>query len=418
VIRAGRTRPVLALRDFRLVLLAKAVSVVGDRMVAVALAFAVLEVGGSASSVGLVLAAGTVPLVASVLVGGVVADRITRRTVMIAADVVRVATQGAMAALLVAGVAEVWSLAVLAALTGIATGFFNPASTALLPEVVPPDLLQPANALRSAVTSAGEIAGPLLAGVLVAAFGSGWAIAVDAGTFALSAAFLLAARVPERARETAGTFLADLRDGWDAFRARRWVWTFVGYFALANMCWAAWSALGPIVAERELGGAGAWGTILAAIGVGALAGSLLATRIEPSRPLVVVALVEGLFALPLAFLAGGAHVAVLVVAGFLSGVGLMVGTSVWDTTLQRRIPAASLSRVSSYDWFGSFAFYPLGLALWGPVAALLGVRAALWLAFGVFVALAAVLLALPDTRRLSGPPLGGPAPAPGPPLPP
>ena len=385
-------------------------------MVAVALAFAVLEIGGSASSVGLVLAAGTLPLVASVLVGGVVADRISRRTVMVAADLVRVATQGAMAALLIAGAADVWMLAALAALTGVATGFFNPASTALLPEVVPPELLQPANALRSAATSAGEIAGPLLAGVLVAAFGAGWAIAVDAATFAASAACLLAVRVPERARESGGTFLADLRDGWDAFRARRWVWTFVGYFAVANMLWAAWSALGPIVADRELGGAGAWGIVLAAVGIGALAGSLVATRIEPSRPLVVVALMEGLFALPLAFLAGGAHVAVLAVGGFLSGIGLMVGTSVWESTLQRRIPASSLSRVSSYDWFGSFAFYPLGLALWGPLAALLGVSTALWLAFGLFVALAAALLALPDTRRVSGPRRGGPAPRPGRPL--
>ena len=199
---------------------------------------------------------------ATVLVGGVVADRLPRRRVMVAADLLRVATQGAMAALLVAGAAEVWMLALLAALTGVGTGFFNPASTGLLPELVPPERLQQANALRSSAVSAGEIAGPLIAGVLVAVAGAGTAIAVDAATFAVSAACLARLRVPPRASRAAASFVADLRDGWTAFRSRRWVWTFVVYFALGNMMWAAWSALGPIVADRELGGPEAWGTVL------------------------------------------------------------------------------------------------------------------------------------------------------------
>jgi MFS family permease len=394
------TLGVLRLRDFRLVLLGQTVSVLGDRMVTVALAFAVLELGGSASSVGLVLAAGSLPLVASVLIGGVVADRLSRRAVMVTADLLRVVTQGAMAVLLLAGVAEVWMLAVLAALTGVGTGFFSPASAGLLPELVPREQLQRANALRSTGRAAGEIVGPLSAGLLVAAAGAGEAIAVDAATFAVSAACLAALHPPARATAPGATFLADLRKGWVAFRSRRWVWAFVGYFALGNMMWAAWSALGPVVADRELGGPGAWGTVLAMIGVGALAGSVIATRIDPIRPLVLVALMEGLFALPLAFLAGGASVAVLACAAFLCGLGMMVGMSVWESTLQRQIPAESLSRVSSYDWFGSFAFYPLGMALWGPLAAAIGVSTALWLAFGLFGALATALLAIPDTWRL------------------
>lgn len=140
--------------------------------------------------------------------------------------------------------------------------------------------------------------------------------------------------------------------------------------------------------------------VLAAIGVGALAGSVVATRVDPSRPLVVVALMEGLFAMPLAFLAGGAHVATLACGAFLSGAGMMIGMSVWESTLQRQVPDASLSRVSSYDWFGSYAFYPLGMALWGPLAAAIGVSTALWLAFGILGALAATLLLVPDTWHL------------------
>jgi MFS family permease len=320
---------------------------------------------------------------------------------MVAADVLRMVTQGAMAAVLIAGVAEVWMLAALAALTGVGTGLFSPASTGLLPELVPAEQLQPANALRSSAVSAGEIAGPIVAGVLVATAGAGVAIAVDAATFAASAACLVALRLPARAARAAGaTFLAELRAGWTAFRGRRWVWTFAVYFALANGMWAAWSALGPIVADRELGGAGAWGVVLGSLGVGALAGSAVATAVDPRRPLVAVALTEGLFALPLAFLAGGAGVALLSLAAVLSGAGMTIGNAIHESTLQRHVPDAELSRVASYDWFGSFACYPLGLALWGPLAGLVGVGTALWLAFGLLGALAAVLLAMPDTRRL------------------
>jgi MFS family permease len=369
-------------------------------MVAVALAFAVLEVGGSASAVGLVLACATLPLVGTVLIGGVVADRTSRRTVMIAADLVRVASQGATAALLIAGAAEVWTLALFAGLTGAATGFFNPASTALMPEVVPAEELQPANALRASALSGGEILGPLLAGVLVAVAGAGWAIAVDAATFAVSAACLWALRLDRRAARATASFVTELREGWIAFRSRRWVWTFVAYFAVSNMLWGAWSALGPIVADRELGGAAVWGTVLGALGVGALAGSLVATRARPRRPLVLVALTGAVFALPLAFLAAGAPVPLLAFGAFLSGAGMMLGNSVWESTLQRHIPADSLSRVSSYDWFGALAFYPLGLAIWGPVAGAIGVADALWIAFGLFTAATLAPLALPDTRRL------------------
>jgi len=394
---------VLRRRDFRLLLFGQSISVFGDRMVVVALAFAVLEVGGSASEVGLVLAAGVVPMVGCVLIGGVVADRTSRRAVMVAADLVRVASQGAMAALLIAGSAELWMLAVLAAVTGSATGFFNPASTGLMPEVVPPDELQPANALRSTGFSLGEILGPLAAGLIVAAAGAGWAIAADSATFAVSAVLLATLHVSPRAERERKSFLRDLREGWGAFRARRWVWTFVVYFAVANTLWGAWAAVGPVVADRDLGGAAAWGTVLAGFGVGALAGSLLATWARPRRPLVLVALSEALFALPLAFLAAAAPVPVLAVGTFLSGAGMMFGMSIWEATLQGHVPQEWLSRVTAYDWFGSFAFYPVGLAIWGPIAAAIGISTALWVAFALFIASVVSLLAVPDVRALRPP---------------
>jgi MFS family permease len=395
------TREVLKLREFRLLFAGHGVSVFGDRMVAVALAFAVLEVGGSASEVGLVLAASWVPAVASVLVGGVIADRVSRQTVMVSADLLRVASQGAMAALLISGTAEIWMLAALAGVTGAGTGFFSPAATGLLPEVVPAEGLQPANALRSTAASVSEILGPVAAGLLVAAAGAGYAIAADAATFAISAACLAALNVARTTdRERVG-FLSDLRDGWMAVRSRRWVWASIVYFAVANVMWGAWTALGPVVADRNLGGAGPWGTVLGAVGVGALLGSIVATRVRPSRPLVFVALMEALFGMPLAFLAAGASVPLLALGAVLSGAGLMLGMSVWETTLQREIPPESLSRVASYDWFGSYAVYPIGLAIWGPLAGVIGIHMALWLAFGLFIASVVTLLAVPDIRRVA-----------------
>ncbi|HVY96856.1 MAG TPA: MFS transporter [Solirubrobacterales bacterium] len=394
---------VLRAREFRLLFGGQAVSVLGDRMVAVALAFAVLETGGSVADVGLVLAAGTFPLVATVLVGGVVADRASRRAVMVAADLVRVASQGAMAVLLVSGAAEVWMLALLAGVTGAATGFFSPASTGLLPEIVLTEQLQPANALSTSAVSTGEILGPIAAGVLVAAAGAGWAIAVDAVTFAVSAACLAMMRVPSLAAAPRSSFADDLRDGWVAFRSRRWVWTFVTYFAIVNLLWGAWSALGPVVARSDLGGATAWGAILAATGVGALAGSLLATRLRPTRPLLFVALADGVFALPLAFLAVAPPVPLIACGAVLSGAGMALAISVWQATLQRHVPRESLSRVSSYDWFGSLAFYPLGLAIWGPIAAAVGVSISLWLAFGLAAAATLALIGVPEIRGMRAP---------------
>jgi hypothetical protein len=252
--------------------------------------------------------------------------------------------------------------------------------------------------------AAGEVAGPIVAGLLVASAGAGWALAVDAASFGVSAAFLWRLRADGRTAAPRGpgaskSFLADLRAGWREFGARQWVWSFVLAIGMGNMLWGAWSALGPVVAQRDLGGAAAWGTVLAAMGAGGVVGALLAIRIEPRRPLAVVALACVAFSVPLALLAAGAPVPVLAAGALLAGVGMMLGNTVWESTLQRNIPAESLSRVTSYDWFGALAFRPLGLALWGPVSVAVGLSSALWLAFALQAVLTLVLLALPVTRR-------------------
>ena len=379
-----------------------AVSLVGDRMVTIALAFAVLELGGSASEVGIVLASRTLPMVATLLIGGVFADRISRRTVMVAADLARLATQGALGLLLIAGEPPVWSLAVLSGLTGMATGFFNPASSGLLPEVVAREHLQQANGLRATAMSGGEIVGPALAGVLVASVGPGWALAIDGATFGASAAFLANLRLPRRLGRAGASFLHDLRTGWSEFRSRRWVWSLVLAASLGNMLWAAFGVLGPVVAKQDLGGAAVWGTIMAAMGVGALVGALIAIRARPRRPLVVGLLAIGLFAAPLALLAAESPPAVIAAGTFLAGAGMMLGISLYESTFQRRIPGEVLSRVSSYDWFGSLALQPIGLAIWGPIAAAIGIDEALWLAAALMLASILAPLALPEVRTMPG----------------
>lgn len=387
-------------RDFRLMFGAQAVSGLGDRMVPVALAFAVLGLGGSPSEVGIVLAARTLPLVGSLLIGGVVADRVSRRTVMMAADLVRVASQGVTAALLVAGSSPVWALAVLAGVTGAGTGFFNPASVGLLPLVVAREELQQANGLRATAMAGGEIVGPIVGGILIATAGPGWALGVDAATFAASAALLAGVRLPVRDGRPQSSFLADLREGWGAFRARSWLWSFVCGAAAGNLLWGAWSVLGPVVAQRDLGGAAVWGAVLGAMGAGTLAGALLSIRARPRRPLVYSMLATTTFAIPLVLLALRAPVLVLGAGAALVGAGMMLSNSVWESTLQREVPPGSLSRLSAYDWFGSFALQPVGLAVWGPIAAVVGITPSLWAAAVLLAASTFAVLAVPEVRAM------------------
>jgi predicted MFS family arabinose efflux permease len=322
--------------------------------------------------------------------------------VMVAADLVRLATQGTLGVLLIAGEPPIWSLAVLSGLTGAATGFFNPASTGLMPTVVAPELLQQANGLRATAMSGGEIVGPALAGALIASVGPGWALAIDGATFGVSAAFLAGLRLPARLPRARSSFVADLREGWSAFSSRPWVWSLVVAAGIGNMLWGSINVLGPVIADRDLGGAAVWGSVLAAMGIGALAGSLIAIRVRPRRPLVLGVLALTLFAVPPALLAAEAPAAVIAVGTFLAGGGMMLGISLYESTLQRRIPADVLSRVSAYDWLGSLALQPVGLAIWGPIAAAIGIDEALWVASMLLLVSVLAPLAVREVRTMPG----------------
>jgi MFS family permease len=394
---------VLAEPQFRRYFVGQTTSYLGDGLLPVAISFAVLDLTGSATDLGLVLAVRTVPLVIFLLVGGVWADRLPRQLVMVASDVVRGGTQAVLAVLLLTGSAELWHLLVLQGVYGAAEAFWRPASTALLPSIVSSRRLQQANALMAVSVNGAYTIGPAVAGILVSAGSAGVAIAVDAASFGVSAVALLLLRVPalERPSEPT-TFVADLREGWREFASRTWLWVVVAFAALFLMfVTAPLMVLGPVVADRELGGAADWGFIAAATGVGVILGSTAAARLRPERPILVGVLVisagSAVFAVALGLPAATLAIAA---AGFVAGVTEGIFEVIWITALQQRVAPAVLARVSSYDTVGSFVFLPVGLALAGPAAEALGTRAVLFTAAGFALASSALVAFLPSVRGL------------------
>jgi MFS family permease len=391
----------LARREFRLLFLARGISFLGSAMAPIALAFAVLDLTGSASDLGLVLAARMVPQLVFLLVGGVWADRLPRHLVMVVSDLVTGGSQAATAALVLTGNAEIWHLVVLQALGATGFAFFFPASTGLIPQTVEPALLQQANAVLRMALNVSSIGGAALGGVLVAAVGPGWALSIDAATFFVSAALLGAMRIAREQRLETPNFLAELREGWHEFASRTWLWVIVLAFGFLNAAeTGALNVLGPVVAKAELGGAFAYGALFAAEAVGLLVGAFVALRFKPSRPLFVGC--AAMIALPpvVILLALGAPLPLILAAAVVMGLGIELFGIYWDTSLQQHIPERALSRVSSYDALGSFIFIPLGQLAAGPVAEAIGVDETLYLAAGIVTVGVLAMVATPDIRRL------------------
>jgi MFS family permease len=387
-------------RQFRLLFTGQIVSLFGDAVTGVALAFAVLDLTGSATDLGYVFAAKTIPLVAFLLIGGVFADRLPRRAVMLVADVVRFGAQGGVALLVLTHTAQIWEIVVLQAVSGTATAFFNPASTGLTPLTVSPERLQQANALRGLSMASTGIIGSAVSGALVAGVGAGWALAIDSVTFAVSAFFLAQLQLPPHVKLAAQSFLGDLRDGWREFASRTWVWVIVLSASLGNMLTSVFVVLGALVAKESLGGAGAWAGILTALGVGSLVGGFVSLRVRVRHPLFFGSSLLGFLALPTALLALRAPVLVIAAGALLAGGGNMIFNALWETALQQHIPPAALSRVSAYDWFGSMAFAPIGLVVAGPAAVAFGVSSTLWMAAIGILATALLAVATPSVRQL------------------
>jgi MFS family permease len=401
---------VLRHRDFRLLWAAGLASVLGDRIVTVALALFVIDLTGDPTDLGLVLAAHTLPLVGFMLIGGVWADRVPRHRLMVVTDLIRFVLHGTLALLIITGDVEIWQVVAIEALFGCAEAFFRPASTAVIPQTVPESEVQEANALVAMSNNVCEFAGPALATALVLGVGAGEAFAVDAATFLISAALLV--RMSPRRRgaaagaelagdEEPGTLREQLRVGYREVRSRAWVWSIlIAACALVFSGLAPWYVLGPVVAEENYGGTDVYGIVTAALGAGTILGSLIGIRWRPRFPMRL-GLVLGALWCPMAVAyALGAPLEIVLPAAIVGGFGFALFDVWWLTALAERIPPDRLSRVTSYDWMVSLGLLPVGYLLAGPLAEAIG--AVEVLAVGSILAMVVWLLALipRETRDL------------------
>jgi MFS family permease len=402
---------VLRHRDFRLLWLAGFASVLGDRIVTVALALFVIDLTGSATDLGFVLAAHAIPLVAFMLIGGIWADRVQRHRLMVVTDGVRFALHAALATLILTGEVQIWQVVVIEAFFGTAEAFFRPASTGVLPQTVPEPEIQQASALMSMSNNVCEFVGPALATVLVLGVGAGEAFAFDAATFVISA-LLLIRMSPRRRVAAAGAalagdaeegvaLLAQLRIGYREVKARAWVWgTLFAASATVFLGLAPWFVLGPEIAERNYGGTEVYGIVEAALGAGTIFGAIAGIRWRPLHPMRL-GLVMGALWCPMAVMyALSVPLEIVLPAAVVGGFGFSVFDVWWLTALAERIPPDRLSRVSSYDWMVSLGLLPVGYLLAGPLANAVGTVEVV--AFGSAFAMIAWLLALlpRETRML------------------
>jgi len=409
--RAG----VLAGRNFRRFYAGYVTSLLGTSMSGVAVAWAVLDSGGSATSLGYVFAANVVPQVLLLALAGAIADRLGRRRVMLAADVLRCGTQAFLAAALFVGRPPLWLFVLLAWLGGTGTAFFSPALGALTVEIAPRAQLGNANALYGLANSATRIAGPALGGILVALAGSATAVAADAASYAVSVLALSLLRMPGVAAGQPGgtgkpdapepaarrSLWADMAEGWADFRSRTWLWAVTVQFAFFNLItWAPWMLLGPVMGRAYLGGAAVWGAIMAVQGAGAIVAGLLCLGRRPRRPLVVATIGTFCYALPDIPMAVHAAAAWVAAAAFACGAGSAVSNTFSGTAMQQQVPPEMLARVSSLTLFPAYGIGVIGYAIDGPLSAAFGATVVFGVGAVYGLLSSAAVLALPAVRAV------------------
>ncbi|OXM67878.1 MFS transporter [Amycolatopsis vastitatis] len=365
-----------------------------------ALAFAVVDLTGSAVDLGVVVGARSLANVLLVLFGGMLADRLPRSVILQGTETAAALTQAAIAASVLGGFASVPLLVGLSLVNGAVSAISLPAAASLTPLTVPGPLLAQANALVRLLSNAGRIAGAGLAGVLVAFAGSGWALAGNAVLFLAAALAYRRIRLPPGERVPGRRPLADLAEGWREFRARSWVWLVVLQFMIVNAVIAgALLVIGPLVADGTFGRTG-WGLALAVQTAGSLVGGVIAAHWQPRRMLLTgVALVMAQ-ALPMLALGETPYLLPLLAAMFLSGVTIEQFAVAWDVSLQENIPQDKLARVYSYDMLGSFVAMPLGQITAGPLAEHAGREATLLGGAALVVGATALVACSPQVRTL------------------
>jgi len=388
--------------NFRYYFFSRLVNLVGGVMANVALAFAVLEVSNSATALGTVLAAHSIPMVVFLLAGGVIADRFGRTLIIQVSNVASGICQLAIAGLVISGEAEVWQLVVLCAIQGTVMSVSFPAMASVLPQMVPREQLKQANLLVSVQRNALTVIGPAVAGLLVVTVGAGWALAVDGVTYLLAAVLLLKVRIPPPApRADRPSAVAELREGWAYFRRTEWLWVVVLAFGLLNMIQAgALHTLGPVLAKNSDLGEGGWGLILSAEALGFLVCSFALMKLPLRRPLRTGMIAVSLLGLPMLVLGFEPVLAAAMVGAFLGGVGMEVFGLGWNLAMQEHVPDQMLSRAYSYDALGSFIAIPMGQLLFGPLGTVFGIQDVMLVSGVAYIAIAFLTLLSRSVRDL------------------
>jgi predicted MFS family arabinose efflux permease len=402
--RAAARLPVLRIRDFRLLLADRLLAPTAYSFSMVGVSFAVLDATGSTADLSYVLAALIAPSLVFTLLGGVFADRLAPQRVVIAGNLMIALGEGTFGLLVLAGHPVLWQMVTLEAVTGTGMAVFYPASTALLPRIVPGALMQQASSVSRLAMNGGQMGGAMIAGLAVAAFGPGWALTVCAAGMCGTVPLMLALRVSAMEPEHQPSMLRELRDGWAEVRSRTWLWVIICQFGVILMAWyGAFDVLGPVVARADLGGPAAWGAITASNSVGLIAGGLVSLRFTPPRPMLFIVLIGMAIAISPLSLAMVWPLAAICAAALSLGVTLEIMMIQWTVALAASIPPGKLARVSSYDALGSVMAMPAGALVAGPVAAAIGVSRAQYGA-AVLIVIASALALLPrDIRTMRTP---------------
>jgi MFS family permease len=401
MIGVGSMEP-LRHRQFRWLITGRTISMLGGAVAPIALAFAVLDLTGSVRDLGVVVAARSLTSVVVLLAGGVIADRFPRRLVMVTSAALAAVPQALAAAAVLTHTASIPLLVTLSVLNGAVSAFSFPASSALLPQTVPAEIRQQANAINRLGLSGAMISGAAVGGIVVAVVGPGVGLAFDAGTFVVATICYALVRVPDVRDQKAPRrrVLTDLRDGWTEFASRTWLWVVVLGFMFLNAVFAsALLVLGPAVADKTIGRA-AWGLVLAAQTIGSLVGAAIGMRLRVRR-LLLTGVMCGASVLFLLFgLALAPQVGVLLVAALLTGMGIEVFGVAWETTMQHHVPADKLARVYSYDALGSNLAVPIGQVSAGPAVLAIGVEPTLLAGAGIVVLTVVGMITNHDVRQL------------------
>ncbi|CAB5006459.1 unannotated protein [freshwater metagenome] len=392
---------------FRTLLIARIISNLGNGVAPIALAFGVLGLDGATpTTLSIVMAAQLGPMVLFMLFGGVLADRFPRAMVVGLSDIFLSAFVILNGVMLINGTATVLSLAVIAFISGSLNALWWPAFAGMIPEIVPEENLQSANSVIGLGANTANITGTVACGIIVAGIGAGWALVADGISFFIAGILVFTLRSFGKTREQnehSPTVFQDLAHGWKEFSSRSWVVAVVaGYSVIAMIFESVFAVVGPVHAEQVLGGPKPWSWILAALSAGMVAGVLVSMKVRPRRPLVV-GLVAQIGVVVWIFTMGVTNwIPLIMVSAFFAGIALDFFMVLWQTAMQSNIPRESLSRVTSYDAFGSLALAPFGLIVAGPITERFGSETTLIAMSALFVVVLAAMLAVPGVRHLQG----------------